>query len=99
MVRARVEVLARHAAILFVDILTVESRAINGTQTFQSVRPAEFYSAALDVADSMSTGHTGFKPMFRQFQRAPSLASSRFLPIKLAVQRVLRDLLVYRPPP
>ena len=40
MVRARVEVLARHAAILFVDLVTVEARAINGTQTFQSVRPA-----------------------------------------------------------
>jgi hypothetical protein len=46
MVWARVEVLARHAAILFVDLVTVEARAINGTQTFQSVRPAGILPAA-----------------------------------------------------
>ncbi len=46
MVRARVEVLARHAAVLFVDLVTVEARATNGTQTFQSVRPAGILPAA-----------------------------------------------------
>jgi hypothetical protein len=40
-----VEVLARHAAVLFIHLMTVEARAMNGTQTFQCVRPAEFYSA------------------------------------------------------
>jgi hypothetical protein len=40
--------------------------AATGTQTFQSVRPAELHSAAEQKkADRMSAWRTGHKPVFR----------------------------------
>ena len=64
MARPRLELLARHAAILFVDLVTVEARAMNGTQTFQFVRPAEFLPAETRLEEQREefaglTGHVG----------------------------------------
>src|SRR5437868_22378 len=44
---------------------------------FQSVRPAELHSAESEIADSMSAGRTGQRPVFRPFDEHGELQRSR----------------------
>jgi len=58
------------------DQRDLNPRLVRNTD-FQSVRPAELHSAESDTADSMSSGRTGQRPVFRPFDEHGKLQRSR----------------------